>query len=96
MKIKFSPQKIGMGAVALMLGSATVAWPQASGGSSQTPQAQQVQLSGRAQGGASVVAQQSASGSTSSSVNTVNTTITVQGSYQGSVPGPVTGDGQFR
>ena len=93
MKIKFSPQQIGTGAVVLMLGSATVAWPQASGGSSQTPQAQQVQLSGRAQGGASVVAQQSASGSTSSSVNTVNTTITVQGSYQGSVPGPVTGDG---
>ena len=93
MKIKFSPQQIGMGAVALMLGSATVARPQAFGGSSQIPQAQQVQLSGRAQGGASVVAQQSASGSTSSSVNTVNPTITVQGSYQGSMPGPVLGDG---
>ncbi len=93
MKIKFSPQQIGMGAVVLMLGSATMAWPQASGGSSQTPQAQQVQLSGRAQGGTSVAAQQSASASTNSSVNTVNTTITVQGAYQGSVPGPAIDNG---
>jgi outer membrane protein TolC len=52
---------------------------------SQTPKAQQVQLSGRSQGGASVVVQQSATGSTSSSVNTLNPTIQVQGNYAGSV-----------
>ncbi|WP_263383583.1 TolC family protein [Granulicella arctica] len=68
------------------------AWPQAAS-NTQTPQAQQLQISGRAQGGAPVVAQQSASGSTSSSVNTLNTTITVQGAYQGSVPGPAMGKG---
>jgi outer membrane protein TolC len=93
MKIKFFQSKSDICAILLVLGGAATAWPQASGGSTQTPQAQQVQLSGRAQGGASVVAQQSASASTNSSVNTVNTTITVQGAYQGSVPGKAVGDG---
>ena len=48
---------------------------------SQAPTAQQVQLSGRGQGGSSVVVQQSAAGNTSSSVNTLNPAITVQGNY---------------
>ena len=65
----------------------------ATSGSGQSPQAQQVPLSGRAQGGASVTAQQTASGGSSSSVNTVNTTIQVQGAYQGSIAGAVPGDG---
>jgi hypothetical protein len=60
---------------------------------SQTPRAQQVQLSGRSQGGASVVVQQSATGSTSSSVNTLNPTVQVQGSYAGSVDAAVPGSG---
>jgi outer membrane protein TolC len=91
MKTKLSPQKICI-CVIFALCAVSAAWPQ-SGSGTQTPQAQQVQLSGRTQGGASVVAQQSASASTNSSVNTVNTTITVQGPYQGSVPGLAIGDG---
>jgi outer membrane protein TolC len=94
MKIMSSQSKPIICAILLVLGGANLAWPQAaSGGSTQTQQAQQVQLSGRAQGGGSVEAQQSAAGSTSSSVNTLNTTITVQGAYQGSIPGPEVGDG---
>lgn len=94
MNIKISPIKISI-YVILTLCAVEAAWPQSSSsGSAQTPQAQQVQqLSGRPQGGASVMAQQSVAASTSSSVNTVNTTITVQGAYQGSVPGPAVGDG---
>ena len=92
MKTKLSNSQAAIGVMLLVLGSATIAWSQAAS-SSSTPQAQQVQLSGRVQGGGSVAAQQSASGSTSSSVNTLNTTITVQGAYQGSVPGAAVGDG---
>jgi outer membrane protein TolC len=66
---------------------------QAQQGQSQSPRAQQVQLSGLPQGNNSASLQQSASPSTTSSVNTVNTTVQVQGAYQGSVPGPVPGDG---
>jgi outer membrane protein TolC len=63
-------------------------------GQSQSPQAQQVPLSGLPQGNNSASLEQSASPSTTSSVNTVNTTIQVQGAYQGSVPGPLpSGDG---
>jgi outer membrane protein TolC len=91
MKINLSPNKISIGFI-FAICAVSAAFPQAAS-TSQTPQAQQVQLSGRAQGGASVVAQQSASASTNSSVNTLNTTITVQGSYQGSAPGPAVGDG---
>ena len=64
-----------------------------SSGSGQSPQAQQVPLSGRPQGGASVSAQQTSSGSSTSSVNTINTTVQVQGAYQGSIPASITGDG---
>jgi outer membrane protein TolC len=64
-----------------------------SSNSGQSPQAQQVPLSGRAQGGASVSAQQTAAGSSSSSVNTVNTTVQVQGAYQGSVAQAASGNG---
>ena len=60
---------------------------------SQSPKAQQVQLSGLPQGNNSASLEQSASQSTTSSVNTINTTVQVQGAYQGSVPGPVPGDG---
>ena len=62
-------------------------------GQSQSPRAQQVQLSGLPQGNNSASLQQSASPSTTSSVNTINTTVQVQGAYQGSVPGPVPVDG---
>jgi outer membrane protein TolC len=62
-------------------------------GQSQSPRAQQVQLSGLPQGNNSASLEQSASPSTTSSVNTINTTIQVQGAYQGSVPGPVPADG---
>jgi len=62
-------------------------------GQSQSPRAQQVQLSGLPQGNNSASLQQSASPSTTSSVNTINTTVQVQGAYQGSVLGPVPGDG---
>jgi len=62
-------------------------------GQSQSPRAQQFQLSGLPQGNNSASLQQSASPSTTSSVNTINTTIQVQGAYQGSVPGSVTGNG---
>jgi len=62
-------------------------------GQSQSPKAQQVQLSGLPQGNNSATLQQSASASTTSSVNTINTTVQVQGAYQGSLPGPVPGDG---
>ena len=94
MNMKLPLRNIGRCAALMVVGAATVAWSQAAAnGSSQTPQAQQVPLSGRTQGGGSVVAQQSASASTTSSVNTVNTTITVQGAYQGSVPGVAEGDG---
>jgi outer membrane protein TolC len=62
-------------------------------GQSQSPQAQQVQLSGLPQGNNSASVQQSASPSTTASVNTINTSIQVQGAYQGSVPGPVPPDG---
>jgi outer membrane protein TolC len=60
---------------------------------SQAPKAQQLQLSGRPQGSASVMVQQSASGSTSSSVNTVNPTVQVQGNYAGSIDAQLPGDG---
>jgi outer membrane protein TolC len=62
-------------------------------GQSQSPKAQQVQLSGLPQGNNSASLEQSASSSTTSSVNTINTTIQVQGAYQGSVPGPLPADG---
>jgi outer membrane protein TolC len=62
-------------------------------GQSQSPRAQQVQLSGLPQGNNSASLQQSASPSTTSSVNTVNTSVQVQGAYQGSVPGPAPGSG---
>lgn len=62
-------------------------------GQSQSPRAQQVQLSGLPQGNNSASLQQSASASTTSSVNTINTTVQVQGAYQGSVPGPLPADG---
>jgi outer membrane protein TolC len=62
-------------------------------GQSQSPRAQQVQLSGLPQGNNSASLQQSASPSTTSSVNTINTTVQVQGAYQGSVLGPAPGDG---
>jgi outer membrane protein TolC len=62
-------------------------------GQSQSPRAQQVQLSGLPQGNNSASLQQSASPSTTSSVNTINTNVQVQGAYQGSVPGPMPGDG---
>ena len=58
-----------------------------------SPQAQQLPLSGRAQGGASVSAQQSAAGGSSSSVNTVNTTVQVGGSYADSIAAAPPGDG---
>jgi outer membrane protein TolC len=64
-----------------------------SSSASQTPKAQQLQLSGRGQGGASVIVQQSAAGSTSSSVNTLNPAIQVQGSYAGSVDAAEPGSG---
>jgi outer membrane protein TolC len=85
--------------IRIFLGSAALCLPlvgsaqRSSSGSEQSPQAQQVPLSGRAQNGGSVSAQQTASGSASSSVNTVNTTIQVQGPYQGSIARAVTGDG---
>ena len=88
--------------VRMFLGSVAVCLPvvgaaqSSSSGSGQSPQAQQVPLSGRAQGGGSVSAQQTASGSASSSVDTVNTTIQVQGPYQGSIAGAVPGDGPIR
>jgi outer membrane protein TolC len=64
------------------------------GGSSTSQRAQQVQLSGRSQSGATVSAQQSAAQSGgSSSVNTVNSVVQIQGSYQGSVPAPASGNG---
>ena len=81
----------------LLLG--VVAWTlvqvvmQAQQGQSQSPKAQQVQLSGLPQGNNSASLEQSASPSTTSSVNTINTTVQVQGAYQGSVPGPTPGDG---
>ena len=84
--------RIFAGSVALCLPLAGFA-QSSSSGSGQTPQAQQLPLSGRPQGGASVSAPQTASGSSSSSVNTINTTIQVQGSYQGSIVGAVPGDG---
>lgn len=65
-------------------------------GQSQSPRAQQVDLSGYPQGNASATLQQSASPGTTSSVNTVNTTIQVQGSYQGSVIGPVPAEGPIQ
>ncbi len=79
-----------LGAVAWILSATRMSAQQ---GQSQSPRAQQVQLSGLPQGNNSASLQQSASPSTTSSVNTVNTTIQVQGAYQGSVLGPVTGDG---
>jgi outer membrane protein TolC len=79
-----------LGALACTLVSAVL---QAQPGQSQSPQAQQVQLSGLPQGNNSASVQQSASPSTTSSVNTINTSIQVQGAYQGSVPGPLPTDG---
>ncbi|NYF88745.1 TolC family protein [Tunturiibacter empetritectus] len=81
-------------AIALVSFTAVIA--QAQGGSSsgaQSSKAQQVQLSGRSQGGASVSVQQSGSSSTSSSVNTINSTVQVQGNYAGSVNAPMDGTG---
>ena len=82
--------------IGALLGALTGALPaegQQSSSGSQTTKAQQVQLSGRSQGGANVTVQQSASGSTSSSVNTLNPTIQVQGSYSGSVDAAEPGNG---
>jgi outer membrane protein TolC len=78
------------GVVTWTLGSAVM---RAQQGQSQSPRAQQVQLSGVPQGNNSASVQQSASPSTTSSVNTINTTVQVQGAYQGSIAGPVPGDG---
>jgi outer membrane protein TolC len=80
---------------ATLLGIGPAVWAQSgSSGSSQSPRAQQVQLSGRPQGGASVSAQQSAAQSGGgSSVNTVNSSVQIQGVYQGSVPAPSQGEG---
>jgi ABC-type phosphate transport system substrate-binding protein len=83
--------RIFAGSVALCLPLAGFA-QSSSSGAGQPPQAQQLPLSGRIQGGASVSAPQTASGSSSSSVNTVNTTIQVQGSYQGSIVRAVPGE----
>ncbi|WP_353068391.1 TolC family protein [Tunturibacter empetritectus] len=80
--------------IALVSFTAVIA--QAQGGSSsssQSSKAQQVQLSGRSQGGASVSVQQSGSSSTSSSVNTINSTVQVQGNYAGSINAPMDGTG---
>jgi outer membrane protein TolC len=79
-----------LGVVAWTLGPAVMLGQQ---GQSQSPRAQQVQLSGLPQGNNSASLQQSASPSTTSSVNTINTTVQVQGAYQGSVLGPIPGDG---
>jgi len=79
-----------LGVVAWMLVPAVMPAQQ---GQSQSPKAQQVQLSGLPQGNNSASLEQSASPSTTSSVNTINTTVQVQGAYQGSVLGPIPGDG---
>jgi outer membrane protein TolC len=83
----------GSAAVALALVWGSLAHGQTTTSPPQSPTAQQVQLSGRGQGGSSVVIQQSAAGSTSSSVNTLNPTVTVQGNYAGSVDGALPGSG---
>jgi outer membrane protein TolC len=88
LSIRLSLVLVGMSA-STMLPSLVLAQQ----GQSQSPRAQQVQLSGYPQGNASASLQQAASPSTTSSVNTINTSIQVQGAYQGSVPGPFLGDG---
>jgi outer membrane protein TolC len=92
-----SPKHRATGVAVACICALTCAWPARvqgqSSSSSQTPKAQQVQLSGRAQGGTSVMVQQSATGSTSSSVNTLNPTIQVQGSYAGSIDAAEPGSG---
>jgi outer membrane protein TolC len=83
---------VAAAALVQVCASVALAQGQSSSGS-QTPKAQQVQLSGRGQGGTTVTVQQSAAGSTSSSVNTLNPTVQVQGNYAGSIDAKIAGDG---
>jgi len=69
--------------IALPLGAQLGTAP---GGSSGT-RAQQLPLSGRAQGSSVSIGQSTSSGPGSGSVNTLNSTLQVQGNIQGSVPG---------
>ncbi len=95
MALRLSSDRKKLGSVALALGWFCLPWAhgQSQASNGQASKAQQVQLSGRNQGGATVTVQQSGSGSSSSSVNTVNSTVEVQGSYAGSIQASLPGDG---
>src|SRR5579872_1107564 len=73
----------------LACGIALPLWAQLgpSGGGSPATRAQQLPLSGRAQGSSVSIGQTTAGVPGSGSVNTLNSTLQVQGNLQGSVPG---------